>query len=283
MREWRLLSHFVMVYLGSSTGNRTASLPNKPHQGFERLEPVNSETALTDVSVFSPPLSELPLDQKTLEHHLGYRDGTAPEPVSSAISDLLPHVGLHADVKCGFRILPEESVVVHPETVSCGDVTLMMGSVITKQLRNSSTLALTVATAGPGMEQWSNRLMAEGDLLRGFIVDAIASDLVGIASEWLERKIAGAVKARGWSLTNGYSPGYCDWPVSDQHNLFSLLPHGFCGVTLTESALMVPVKSLSGVIGLGAGAKKGAYQCSICELKDCYRRREEPVAPEETG
>jgi hypothetical protein len=243
---------------------------------------VNPDSAVTDALTFAPPLSELPLDQKTIKRHLGYRDGTAPEPVSTAIAELLPHIGSHADVKCGYRILPQGSVNVQSETVSCGPVTLTMGSVITKQLRNSSTLALYVSTAGPGMERWSNQLMAEGDMLRGFVVDAIASDLVGIASEWLEQKIAGAVKSRGWSLTNGYSPGYCDWPVSDQHNLFSLFPPGFCGITLTESALMVPVKSLSGVLGLGAGLKKGAYQCAICELKDCYRRREEPDLSEES-
>ena len=96
-----------------------------------------------------------------------------------------------------------------------------------------------------------------------------------------EKKIAASVKPIGWSLTNRYSPGYCDWPVSDQHNLFSLLPAGFCGITLTSSALMVPVKSLSGVIGVGSGVKRGAYQCSICDLKDCYRRREEPEELEE--
>jgi hypothetical protein len=239
--------------------------------------------ASIEVESFTPPLSELTLDRRTIEHDLGYRDGNAPEPVSSAIDELLPDVAAHADLRCGFRILPHETVVIGPESVTCGPIHLQMGSVIAKQLKSCTSLVLYVSTAGLEMERWSSRLMAEGDMMQGFVVDAIASELVELSSVWLEKRIAESVKPREWSLTNRYSPGYCDWPVSDQHNLFSLLPTGFCGITLTSSALMVPVKSLSGVIGVGKGVKRGVYQCSICELKDCYRRREEPEQIEETS
>lgn len=239
------------------------------------------EPASIDVASFFPPLSDLPLDRRTVEHDLGYRNGKAPEPVLAVIDELLPHVASHAQVQCGFRLLPPGSVVIGPESVSCGSVSLAMGSVITKQLKNSSTVAIYVSTAGHGMERWSSQLMAAGDMMQGFVVDTMASALVEEASNWLEKKIAASVKPLGWSLTNRYSPGYCDWSVSGQHNLFSLLPAGFCGITLTPSALMVPVKSLSGVIGVGRGVKRGAYQCSICDMKDCYRRREEPEELEE--
>lgn len=239
------------------------------------------EPALIDVASFTPLLSDLPLDRSTVEHDLGYHSGNAPEPVRAAIDELLPQVASHAQLQCGFRILPSDLVVIGPESVSCGSVSLAMGSVITKQMKNCSSLVIYVSTAGHGMERWSSKLMAEGDMMQGFVVDAIASELVEQASVWLERKIAASVKPKGWSLTNRYSPGYCDWPVSDQHHLFSLLPPGFCGITLTPSSLMVPVKSLSGVTGVGKGVKRGAYQCSICDMKDCYRRREDPEQIEE--
>ncbi len=267
----------------ASFRHRTTSLPNERNQGSLRLEPVIPEPALTEVASFAPSLSELPIDRGTIEHDLGYRKGDAPEPVSAAIGELLPQLASHAELQCGFRILPPDSVTIMPEWVDCGTATLAMGGVITKQLKSSSSLAIYVSTAGPGMELWSSQLMAEGELMHGFVVDTIASELVERASEWLEERIAESVKPIGWSLTNRYSPGYCDWPVSDQHNLFSLLPSGFCGISLTPSALMVPVKSLSGVIGVGKGVKRGAYQCSICEMKDCYRRREEPEQLEERG
>jgi hypothetical protein len=53
--------------------------------------------------------------------------------------------------------------------------------------------------------------------------------------------------------------------VSDQHDLFSLLPEDFCGIRLTESAMMVPVKSVSGIIGIGPGVERVDYQCKNCQ------------------
>jgi hypothetical protein len=73
-------------------------------------------------------------------------------------------------------------------------------------------------------------------------------------------------------ITNRYSPGYCGWDVSDQHKLFSLLPNNFCGIKLTENALMIPIKSVSAVIGIGKNVERKDYQCSICEIEFCYKR-----------
>jgi len=75
------------------------------------------------------------------------------------------------------------------------------------------------------------------------------------------------------SLSNRYSPGYCGWPVSDQHILFSLFPEGFCGIELNGSALMTPLKSVSGVIGIGPALRREEYDCGICDMQDCVRRR----------
>jgi len=117
-------------------------------------------------------------------------------------------------------------------------------------------------------------------MLRAYIVDAIASETVEQVAGWLENKIADHAQERAWKITNRYSPGYCGWSVEEQHKFFSLLPDGFCGISLTPSALMIPIKSVSGVIGLGPEVNRGAYQCSICDLKDCFRRTDEPVTEE---
>jgi hypothetical protein len=104
----------------------------------------------------------------------------------------------------------------------------------------------------------------------------MGSEVVERTADWLEKRLIEQIVPLGWSSTNRYSPGYCDWHVAEQHSLFSLLPEGFCGITLTPSALMVPIKSISGIIGLGPDVQRGEYQCSICELKDCFRRSEDP-------
>ena len=196
--------------------------------------------------------------------------------IRDLIDEILPLIPAHIALQCGYGILPAGSITLAVDSVSFNGLQFATGPIITSQLKRSTSLALFVSTAGPRLEKWSRELMAEGDMMRGYIVDAIASEYVEQASIWLEKQIAGHVKSYGWKMTNRYSPGYCDWPVSEQHKLFSLLPERFCGITLTESALMVPIKSLSGIIGLGPDVQRGAFQCNICDLKDCFRRREEP-------
>lgn len=237
---------------------------------------VMRELAANDILTFTPPISDLLVDCATIERDFGYRKSNAPEPIREVIDEVLPLVPARVEPRCGFRVLPADSVIVNADSFSSEGVEFLTGPIIAKQLRKSSSVAIYVSTVGPAMERWASQLMAEGDMMRGYVVDAIASEIVEQASEWLEKKISAFVKQRGWSVTNRYSPGYCDWPVADQHKLFSLLPPGFCGVTLTSSALMLPIKSISGIIGVGADVTRGAYQCSICELKDCFRRREDP-------
>jgi len=131
--------------------------------------------------------------------------------------------------------------------------------------------AVFVCTIGPGMETWAKRVSGEEPVF-GYIADTVASLAAENLSNALHDRIGAAAAARGWKATNRYSPGYCDWPVSDQHLVFSLLPDGFCGITLTDSALMIPVKSVSGIIGVGPGVRRLEYSCDRCGMKDCTYR-----------
>jgi hypothetical protein len=57
--------------------------------------------------------------------------------------------------------------------------------------------------------------------------------------------------------------------VEEQKKLFSFLPKEFCGVSLTDSALMIPIKSISGIIGVGKNVEYKQYFCDTCGRKDC--------------
>jgi hypothetical protein len=229
-----------------------------------------------EVVSFSPSLAELVVDRAIVERDLGYGSRTPPDMVRELIYEVLPQLPSRTSIQCGFRILDAGSVNVSGDFLTSGAVQFLTGPIITGQLKKSISLALFVSTAGPEMEKWTRELMEGGDMMKAYIIDAVASEVVEQASEWLEKRVEEHVLPRGWKITNRYSPGYCDWPVSEQHKLFSFLPDRFCGVSLTSSALMMPIKSLSGVIGLGPDVQRGAYQCKICDLKDCYRRRDEP-------
>jgi cobalamin-dependent methionine synthase I len=109
-------------------------------------------------------------------------------------------------------------------------------------------------------------------MLKGYIYDVIGSEIVENAADLMQSDLEQDMLVTGKKITNRYSPGYCGWDVAEQHNLFELLPLNFCEIKLTPSYLMDPVKSISGIIGIGENVKNNSYSCKICDMKDCLYR-----------
>jgi hypothetical protein len=174
--------------------------------------------------------------------------------------------------RAGYTILPVNHDVCRHAAINVGTVRFAAGPVVTAKLRMSTETALFAGTIGPGMEQWAGELFAQGDPVTGHIVDAVASEAVEQLANLLHHRIAAASAARGLFVTNRYSPGYCHWPVAEQQLFFSLLPSGFCGISVSSSALMLPVKSVSGIVGIGASVTREPYDCDRCNSKQCTWR-----------
>lgn len=68
---------------------------------------------------------------------------------------------------------------------------------------------------------------------------------------------------RGLQASTPISQGHADWILAEQHVLIDLLPDAETGVTLTQTFLMYPRKSLGMVLGLG---KLRRQLCKISDL-----------------
>ncbi len=148
-----------------------------------------------------------------------------------------------------------------------------MGKIILRQLRGSEAYALFVCTAGVEYEAYQQRLKTEGDMVRVFIADALGSVIAEKCADQMEVTLQESIDKLGWHHTNRFSPGYCGWHVSEQQRLFPLFDGHTCGITLTDSSLMVPIKSVSGIIGLGKEVRKLEYTCGLCTFEKCYKRK----------
>ena len=148
-----------------------------------------------------------------------------------------------------------------------------MGRIIERQLRDSEAFALFVCTAGIEYEDFQQRLKMEGDLVRVFIADALGSVIAEHCADRMEETLQASIDKLHWHHTNRFSPGYCGWHVSQQQMLFPLFDGHTCGVSLTDSSLMLPIKSVSGIIGLGEKVRKMDYTCGLCDFKQCYKRK----------
>lgn len=161
--------------------------------------------------------------------------------------------------------------------ISIPELTFQSGKIIRKMLRHSTSYALFLVTAGPEPEKLVKMLMDQGNYLEGYITDLIASALVEAVANQVEEEIRSLASKQGMKITNRYSPGYCSWEVEEQQKLFSLFPKECCGISLSESSLMNPVKSASGIIGLGSNVEYRDYTCEICSMKECLFRKVRPI------
>jgi hypothetical protein len=148
-----------------------------------------------------------------------------------------------------------------------------MGRIIERQLRGSEAYALFVATAGVEFEAFQQQLKQEGDMVRVFIADALGTVIAEKCADRMEAALQEGIDKLQWHHTNRFSPGYCGWHVSQQQLLFPLFGGKTCGVCLNESSLMIPIKSVSGIIGLGKDVRHLDYTCGLCDMKQCYRRK----------
>lgn len=167
-------------------------------------------------------------------------------------------------------------------------------------------LALYVATLGQEVSDEIEALFSAGDFALGAMLDGVASEAAEVLVAWLERFFRGVCSmnevreeltsccvtpdaGRGdqagatcrapagrTTAVLGYSPGYCGWPVTGQRRLFAALDPVEIGVTLTDSCLMRPLKSVSGVLAAAPVALHDIGQgfpcCASCSDPTCRAR-----------
>jgi len=151
-------------------------------------------------------------------------------------------------------------------------------TVIGQVYPRADALALYAATVGEPLCERIRELFATNDLARAWMLDAVASAGADRLSDRLAERFRVELAGRGLAHARvlPYSPGYCGWTVRGQRRLFTALGPGEIGVTLNDSCLMSPIKSVSGV--LVAGAKEihrfrpDFPFCDECRTHACGRR-----------
>lgn len=194
------------------------------------------------------------------------------EPFGSMIDIAMELLSANKNIEGGFIIKPVTELSIKEGTITIEEQTFTAGRMISSFLKNSEYAALFTCTAGFEVEKYSKQYNDEGDFVQSYVIDATGSLLVEGAMELVYEKLKSMTTLNGLNLTNRYSPGYCEWKVFDQQKLFSFLPTDFCNVTLNESSLMSPVKSVSGIIGIGKDVKYLGYICDSCKNSGCVYR-----------
>lgn len=215
---------------------------------------------------------EVKLDRDEICHRLGYEEGQNPKPrIFSLIDSQLKESRLLIKPQACYAIEPIKKVT--RSTLSVGNL-VFTSRRISPVFSGCSSAAIFLATIGERLERKVAQLMEKGLTLKAFVMDSIGSEAADKIADWLENEIRGMATANGNKVGWRYSPGYCDWDITQQKELFRFLDGKTIGVSLTDACLMTPRKSISGIIGIGKLCITSSA-CRFCNKKDCPHRREE--------
>lgn len=204
---------------------------------------------------------------------MGY--GTAGVP-SARIESLVRE---YADNICHL-IEPSYSYVIRDVNSVRGSRVFIEGSItfrsniIARLLEECQKVAVFVLTVGGRLGEVVRQLSGDGLMVQAAVLDAIGSDTAETLAHVVQDIIAREAAAEGLGISQRFSPGYCDWRVSQQKMVFRAMGGDTAGVRLTDGCLMVPQKSISGIIGIGPRDKVESYNpCLTCKKHDCRGRR----------
>jgi len=158
--------------------------------------------------------------------------------------------------------------------VKDGRLVLEEGSVFESELlaekfKCTPEIAVYVATIGPALERRVTELGPK-ELSKSFIMDCVGTYALRQVSDILQKDF----RPDGGERLSRFSPGdTAYWDIKEQKALFDVLGaeevENFTGVRLNESYIMIPRKSVSGVMG---DTEEQFQECQICERRCEYRR-----------
>ena len=158
------------------------------------------------------------------------------------------------------------------KTVKISSFEFNVGYIIFNELKRSEKIIVFTCTAGKQICDYAKEAYKTG-VLKGFLIESLVNVVLETAMDKIQDEMREEFRLQNLVISNRYSPGYCSWSVRDLHKLFKLLPKKFCGVSLTESALMQPIKSISGFIGVGENITCNHFKCKDCNPKQCLYKR----------
>ena len=150
------------------------------------------------------------------------------------------------------------------------------GNSLRKHLACATQVIFLSATVGEMVEQAASDAFARGEYALGMLIDAAATAAVEQTADELEKLLANQFAKLGFRMTFRFSPGYGDWDLSEQDKVVKLANAEAIGVTLTDSLMLMPRKSITAVIGLCPDIEEETPSkgCNRCTKLDCLMRRD---------
>ncbi|MBN2711094.1 MAG: methionine synthase [Planctomycetes bacterium] len=120
-----------------------------------------------------------------------------------------------------------------------------------EMLGKSTEVAFLAATVGPRLIEAIKARFDAGSAFEASVYDATGSESADAALGWIHEFIAKSLVREAKAATKmRFSPGYGDLTLENQKIIYDLLKLDRFGITITERYLLIPEKSVIGIIGI---------------------------------
>lgn len=236
--------------------------------------------ALLDASTVWDPLVidrvEDPVDRSEVLRYLGYPAGRVPSrAVEGMVDEWIEEGARLAAPRATCLVLPVLAKDRRTICLGTGLGTTAFRGAIGEFLEAAKLVGVFIATAGEALEARAGELLRGSELLPSMVLNAVGAERAEAAEAAVIARLSSIVAPLGFAPTLPYSPGYCGMKLTQQVPLFALFEGIPVGVTLTTDCLMRPLKSVSGLVGLGPAdwVRAAGSPCERCDLHHCAMRR----------
>lgn len=210
-----------------------------------------------DKSIFSPAEA----DFSEIARYLGYRRSAPPgDDVAAMIKtcafEMFEVINPHGvwetfELKCNtgvrFNCLTKCNTGVRSHCLTFADVTIPSID-LSHNLENCNKVTLLAATIGPQVDALIRRTQIT-DSVKASIFQATGAMYIEKVVDYINGQIKKDAALSNMNCKPRYSPGYGDVPLTIQKDFFRLLPCTKIGLTLMDTLIMSPEKSVTAFVG----------------------------------
>ena len=210
-------------------------------------------------------------NDRELLRYLGCKNGTVPDENTKVLIDQCKQeLEQAASPRVTWREYPL-SIQDHVIDMTCFQT---RSKSLERNLKDCEQILLFAATLGSQVDVLLHRYNMI-QMSKAVVMQAASVAMLETFCDEENQKLKEAYQEKGWYLRPRFSPGYGDFPLECQRQIAPALELSKrIGVTLTDSLLMAPSKSVTAVIGVSRLPRNCTVQgCEACAKRDCAYRR----------
>lgn len=194
------------------------------------------------ITLLKKDVNEIEVSKRMALRFMGCRDDNISEAMQKIYEDCLGRYYAVAELKAVYR---KSSVTFKGDNVIGFDFGDIESESLCKNLAGCKNAYVFAATAGQGVDRSIKRFSLSSEA-ESMIFSCIASSGVEGWCDYVNCELS-----KNHKLRPRFSPGYGDVPLSVQPDILSFLDATRkIGISLTQSLMMVPVKSVTAIIGI---------------------------------